>query len=47
MGGVLQFYQAYIKPVVRNGIPLLAILSLWQLARAGRRDRAVAPALAG
>jgi hypothetical protein len=47
MGGVLQFYQGFISPVVRNGIPLLAILSPWQLARAGRRDRAVAPALAG
>jgi hypothetical protein len=36
MGGVLQFYQGFISPVVRNGIPLLAILLLWLgLRRAG------------
>ena len=41
MAAVLQFYQNFISPLVRNGYPALAILGLWVgLQRAGLTPKA-------
>jgi hypothetical protein len=41
MIAALQFYQAYVSPFIRNGVPILAIMGLWvALRRAGLTPKA-------